>query len=288
METLIEREDLGICPVCGQGHVVKTPYGYNCDNHTHFGEHNGRCPFHLHLHFKGISITDALVREIITTGHTGYMEMQSNRGLPYNARLVAKKDVGVVIETEHKKMSVRCPKCGGEMYVVRNGYACSNRLGDHPSCDFFIPNYFCRRFITIGEATDYINGTPGILDGFISNNGKTFSGYLAEKDGQRVIESTVGKCPVCGGNIYVGVTAFNCSNYTSDGKGCNFMFYRHIHGHQITLKEARDICRYGHTLQPFESYDLEGHILYVDLKVNVEKSRVEIVKSMGNKTQNSK
>lgn len=285
MRNMIDREDLGICPVCGKGHILKTPLGYYCDNRI---AEDGlrRCKFHLPVRYKGVTITDEIIHELMAEGHTDYMRMQSMKGLPYTARLAVRKDEGVIVETERKIMDVRCPKCGDEMVVTRSGYSCAGRLQEKPSCDFFIPNYLCRRFIEEDIAEDFINGTPDILDGFIGKNGKYFSGYLSEKDGVRVIESSIGKCPVCGGNMYVGVTAFNCSNYSADGNGCNFMFYRHIHGHLITLKEAMDICRYGHTTEPFESYDQEGHIIYVNLVVNVDKCRVEIVKSMG-KPKNS-
>lgn len=275
-----EKEVIDTCPVCGNGNVLKTSHGYYCDNHAST-DGDKRCAFHLPTRYKGVTINDTIIRQLTNQGHTGYMTMQSMVNRPYVARLVAVKGEGITIETERKTMSVRCPKCGEEMVITRTGYSCAGKLREEPTCDFFIPNYTCRRYINETAAENFINGEPDIIDGFIGNNGKYFSAYITEKEGRRALESSVGKCPICGGNIYVGASAFNCSNYKSDDTGCNFMFYRHIRGHLLNLREARELCRHGRTLVPFESYDLQGHICYVSLVVNIDKCRVDIVRHMG-------
>ena len=56
------------------------------------------------------------------------------------------------------------------------------------------------------------------------------------------MQSIIGKCPHCGGDIRVGTRAFNCSNYSNQQAPCNFAIWRNIGGHQLSLTEARDIC----------------------------------------------
>ncbi len=55
-----------------------------------------------------------------------------------------------------------------------------------------------------------------LVDGFASKDGKTFPSVLELADNGAInMQSIIGKCPHCGGDIRVGTRAFNCSNYSN-------------------------------------------------------------------------
>lgn len=61
-------------------------------------------------------------------------------------------------------------------------------------------------------------------------------------DGAVNMQSVIGKCPHCGGEVRVGTRAFNCSNYSNQEASCSFAIWRNIGGHQLTLEEAKELC----------------------------------------------
>lgn len=259
-DTIMENKDreLGLCPVCGHGHIIKTNRDYVCtDRLRPSGSHS--CRFSMPLRTHGVDVTDGMIRQLIQHGETELMEMCNQDGFPYQGRFV----VGLndyVVKPELRTLDAVCPDCGGQIVKTRSGYACINKLSHNPTCDFIVPNYICDRFITEAEATAFLHGEPDVLDGFVNKTTNSiFSAYLTRgKDGKVVLSSRIGTCPHCGGRMLVGVRAFNCSNYKKDG--CEFKVWKHYYGHKTTLREVRDLLEHGEMTTPFEGYSPNGHI----------------------------
>ena len=133
-----------------------------------------------------------------------------------------------------------------------------------PTFRFAGLNFICNRYITSKEAEDFCNKEGDFLDGFRNKKGSWFSAFLVRNaSGEVELSSIIGICPVCGGNMLVGPTAFNCSNYKS---GCTFKIWRHYYGHKVSLQDMRALLSFGHCNHPFDGYDKYGHIHELILK----------------------
>ncbi len=74
-----------------------------------------------------------------------------------------------------------CPLCKKNVIRGRTGYGC---MGYKDGCDFRIGLTICKKTIPIGEIKRLLaTGSTVKLNGFISKNGKSFSGKLVLKDG---------------------------------------------------------------------------------------------------------
>lgn len=273
--------DLGPCPLCGQGRIVKTTGDYVCTNrlyHLH-----GTCKLSIPLHFYGIDITEGMVRKLISSGKTELMVMTDGRTKEFLGRFVIDKDKGLEVEYDRDYINARCPHCGGRIVKTRSRYECENALAVHPTCGFFIPNYMKKRNITDKEVEDYLRGMGDILDGFIDDrekgkekkngsddgdkkeNGRNsgtvmrvFSAFLSENaNGTVGLSSDVGTCPLCGGTVFIGDTAFNCSNFKE--KNCGFHIWKSYGRHRLSLREIREILNNGgRQIEPYVAYDDKG------------------------------
>ena len=93
------------------------------------------------------------------------------------------------------------------------------------------------------EIAEFLEKRCILLDGFSTKEGKTFPTVLELADNGAVnMQSVIGRCPHCGGEVRVGTRAFNCSNYSNQEAPCSFAIWRNIGGHQLTLEEAKELC----------------------------------------------
>ena len=73
----------------------------------------------------------------------------------------------------------KCPYCGKDMKVTKYSYACE----DYKDCKFNINFYICKKYITKDIFMQLINDKEtGIIDGFVSKQGKDFSAKLVLDD----------------------------------------------------------------------------------------------------------
>ena len=114
-----------------------------------------------------------------------------------------------------------------------------------------------------------------LLDGFASKEGKAFPSVLELADNGAInMQSVIGKCPHCGGDIRVGTRAFNCSNYSNQQAPCNFAIWRNIGGHQLSLTEAKEICEKEITSNELEMYRDDGTIYRKRLGLSPDKLQI--------------
>lgn len=267
-------KELGLCPICGHGHIIKTNRDYVCtDRLRPSGDHS--CKFSMPLRTHGVDVTDEVVRQLIQTGKTDILEMCNQDGFPYPGQFVVGLN-GYAVKPVMRTLNAVCPDCGGQIVKTRCGYACINSLAHNPTCQSIVPNYICDRFISEEEATAFLRGEPDVLDGFVNKNTKlTFSAYLTRgKDGKVELSSKIGFCPQCGGRMLVGVKAFNCANYKKDG--CEFKVWKHYYGHKTTLRDVRELLEHGEMTTPFDGFSATGHIQRSVLRVG-RKFEIQII-----------
>lgn len=274
MVILEQKAIIGKCPVCGKGHVMKYRGNYICTEHFTNADGHKRCSFSLPFNYRGAKIDDKIVKQLVETGETGYMNMKTVNGNPYRAKIVAIPGKGLNVVRQKKALDVRCPKCGGAIFVTQQGFACENELTVEPTCNFFIPNKIANRIIRENEVRDFITGKKEILDGFHSSIGVSFSGFLhMGETGMTDIVSKVGTCPDCGGDILVGRGGFNCSNYKN---GCQFSIFREYYGHPLTASEVTTLLTDGKV--EFPCTDVYGNIIYCRLTLVREGDRTMVRK----------
>jgi len=258
------EKDFGLCPVCKSGRIIKMNRDYVCTNRLKPVDTNSSCRFSLPLRSHGVDISDVMVRQLIQTGRTSYICMHDQKGFPYQGCFEIEEGKGYTIRSEKRSINAICPDCGGNIIITRFGYACENSTVVNPTYNFIVPNFICNRYITSQEAEDYCNKEGDFLDGFRNKKGSWFSAFLFKNaTGEVELSSIIGVCPVCGGNMLVGPTAFNCSNYKN---GCDFKIWRHYYGHKVSLQDMKALLSYGHCNQPFDGYDKHGHIHELVLK----------------------
>lgn len=233
----LTKEVLGKCPVCGTGNIIIHHGNFMCTNHFINADGHPRCSFSLPYDYRGGNITKAIVKELIENGETRYLRMTSHKGSPYLCKLKVIPNKGIVPTYKKLTLNVHCPVCGGMMTSTNRSYCCENKLKKESSCEYEVRHYIANRFIRPEELVNTLKGGTDILDGFRSKTGN-FSGYLDmdDEDFHISVNSRVGECPSCGGDMLVGPNGFNCSNYKN---GCTFKISREYDGHLLTVAEVR-------------------------------------------------
>lgn len=162
----------------------------------------------------------------------------------------------------NRKTVGKCPMCGADVVKTIRGYRCSNALGCAPTCKFeFYAQMYGRR-LTDAEAADLMADRRLLVHGLISKDeGKEYTSILRiNAEGKVGIDSKVGTCPRCGGEVHINSRGFSCRNYRKDDHehSCHFMIWHNIGGHDITLNEVEEIITMGATSNPVEVYTSQG------------------------------
>ena len=107
-----------------------------------------------------------------------------------------------------KKIIGRCPLCGGNVVKTCKGYRCENNIAEQPSCVLNINGIIGNRKMSDEEIAELLERRFILLDGFASKEGKAFPSVLELADNGAInMQSVIGKCPHCGGDIRVGTRA---------------------------------------------------------------------------------
>ena len=186
-----EEIELGPCPMCNEGKVMKTQEGYVCSQ----GKKNG-CPMKLPTKLCQRIITPEEAKAYITQRRTDVLDgFISRRGSPFRAALVlgekgkiewefpprgensnqpGETSPGEIIDPEPLGP---CPVCKkGNILSAENAYICR---AEETTCAFRFPRIILKREITREEATGYVaEGHTDVLDDFISRRGRPFRATL--------------------------------------------------------------------------------------------------------------
>lgn len=245
LKAIIELHKIGECPICKRGKMLQGTAGWTCD---FFKSMQEKCRFTIFKVYDGYELTEEDAITLITKGQTGEKNFISKSGKQFKGSL---KVIGAKVKVtgHYDIINIRCPKCGGQMRVLQNGVACENYFqekGNH--CPVWIPTNICNRKIGKEEILSVLEtGRTEVLDGF-NIDGKTFSSILImNNNGESLLEGKICRCPKCGGNVYAGEKAYNCSNYRNPSIKCDFTIWREISGKRITISDVQSLCYQGRT-----------------------------------------
>jgi DNA topoisomerase-3 len=135
------------------------------------------------------------------------------------------------------KLTVPCPKCGGEIHENYKKFQCQK-------CDFSLWKIVAGRQFEIPEVEELIRkGSVGPLQGFRSTKGFPFAAVIKmgaefkpefdfgndqNKDGEAAApvdftgKEPLGKCPKCGSRVFDGGMNYICEKSTGADKTCTF------------------------------------------------------------------
>ena len=274
-----EIKSIGLCPVCKKGHMVEGSLGYSCN---YFKSMDDKCKFNIYHTYFGKVITEEIALQLLEKGETDvFNDLQKKDGTVFSAKL-AIIDGMVKPVFSNKILEHHCPACGGNVEELLTGYACENYNKHDDSgyrkCNLFIPKVIASREIPPQAAEILLQGkeTP-FMTGFRAKSGDEFTSRLVlQKDLSVSFSNNICKCPKCGGNIYVGKKAYNCSNYRNENIKCDFVIWREMLGRQITIEEAVELIENKETKLLSGFHDKEGNLIERKLILN-EELKVKLV-----------
>jgi DNA topoisomerase-3 len=163
-------------------------------------------------------------------------------------------------------LTVRCPKCGGEVHEKYKKFQCQ-------SCDFGIWKIIAGRQLEVPEAEALLKERGvGPLEGFRSKLGRPFAARLKLNDANEVEfdfgdgrddsaeapdftgQEPLGACPKCGGRVFELPAAYVCERAVGPNKTCDFRSGRVILQRPIERAQMQKLLATGKTdLLPFVS-----------------------------------
>jgi len=168
----------------------------------------------------------------------------------------------------------KCPKCGSRVFDVGMNYVCEKSVGPDKTCDFRTGKIILQQEISPEQVKKLLNeGKTDLLKGFISKKtGRKFEAFLVVKDGGTAFEfvprerkskkgpkepepkidftglEPIGKCPVCGSNVFETPTGYVCEKTQADKKPCKFKkIGKEILQRPIDVEQAKKLLAKGKT-----------------------------------------
>lgn len=84
----------------------------------------------------------------------------------------------------------------------------------------------------------------------------------------------VGKCPLCGGNVFENPKSYGCGNWKE--KSCKFTIWKHdFHGHDFTEEEVKTMLE-GGEVGPFKLKSKAGKDYTASFYYNKKEKKVDI------------
>lgn len=237
-----------ICPVCHDGTVASDATKFRCSN--------PKCRFTIYRHLGPVTIDEETAGAICRQGESPWIDFRDHNGNANQARVFLRGRT-LLREDRMDYVDGHCPLCGGGVVITSKGFSCANHLtGD---CKFHIPGILANRKLSAEDVADFLRGAGTVLDGFSNEKGVTFSGILTLNRDQGIVyvNTIVGPCPLCGGNVRVGPSFYACDNFAGHGH-CTFKVYRDIAHHAVTHGEIREIITNGCTGARLKFYRSDG------------------------------
>ncbi len=280
----------GKCPNCG-GEIIKGKKDYGCSN---WKKEDGACRFVIRSRIAGRIITPPIISTLLAKKQVGPLNgfvSEDGEEFPAIIRLVEQENKWQVgppeISDSPQNLSENalgeCPACGGEVAEGPKGYGCANWKTEDGGCRFTVWKNMARKEITPQIAVQLLcRGEAGPFDDFLSKDDKPFSTRikLVQRGGDWKAEFdfpdrvTIGKCPVCGGDVVEGPKAYGCANWRENDGGCKFTIWKTISQREITQKNAIQILQQGITDILFGFISKKGNAFSTRLKLQPDESGV--------------
>ncbi len=137
-----------------------------------------------------------------------------------------------------------CPVCKSQIMEKEKLYGCTN--WKEGNCEFKVWKQIAGKTLTPENVKELLTKKKTKpIEGFKNKKGSLFTASLKlEKDGNVSFDfdfpqKTIGKCPLCDGDIVESPKAFGCSNWKE--KKCKFAIWKTIAGKKITEKIAKTL-----------------------------------------------
>jgi DNA topoisomerase III len=174
----------------------------------------------------------------------------------------AKSHESDTVPGDYGKLTVPCPKCGGEILENYKKFQCQK-------CDFSLWKIVASRQLEISEVEELISkGTVGPLQGFRSKQGFPFAAIIKmgaefkpefdfgndqNKDGEAAApvdftgKEPLGKCPKCGARVFDAGMNYICEKATGPDKTCTFKTGKIILQQPIEAAQVKKMLETGKT-----------------------------------------
>jgi hypothetical protein len=228
------------CPACRKGKLREGGIGYVCD---YFVSAEDLCKFVIYRSMFGHTMTEEEVVALSEGESIGPYELTRKDGSTFTASLQYDPAAQCIAPVfDERVLGVSCPTCGGEIRAGSRYFACKNSSKDSPGHVFF------GREIAGVELDDetaeaLVRGDYSGYFSFTKKSGEEFSARLQMVDGEVKFDSTVCRCPACGGGtVMVGVKSYYCSNFKQNAP-CDFHIFKEMGGRAITPDIVEQLCR---------------------------------------------
>jgi DNA topoisomerase-3 len=160
-------------------------------------------------------------------------------------KVVKNMEAVMTVETERETLG-KCPKCGGDMYEGQNSYYCSNYNKEGEKCKVHLAKKILGNTFDKKAAMElFRTGETGLLKG-ITKEGNTVEFRLVyDKKQEDIIPvyegdmPAVGKCPVCGRDVFTGKKSYFCSGYKDEENPCTWSLWKNTVGTDIDFDMAK-------------------------------------------------
>ncbi|MCH1429477.1 MAG: DNA topoisomerase III [Chlamydiales bacterium] len=180
-------KNLGNCPACEKGTVIKGKYNYFC---TRYKE---KCPFKIQLKLASKAISEATVKELLKNKRTKLIKgFKTQKGNPFDACLELNSQgqlkwdfhtlkASPSSSANSEKEGLFCPNCKSSLDKKANAFACS-------SCSFVLAKTIAGKKLTIKQCEKLLQkGSTGVIKGFKSKSGKKFQAELLLNEEQKIL-----------------------------------------------------------------------------------------------------
>ena len=190
-----------------------------------------------------------------------------------------KKEDGeaVVVDFTGKEPLGKCPKCGARVFENGMNYVCEKSVSAERTCDFKTGAIILQQPIERAQIVKLLaDGKTDLLKGFVSKKtNRKFEAFLkyeggkvgfefaprekkaggkgAKKADEPVVkldftgQTTVGKCPRCGGGVFESETDYICENSQRETKRCAFKSGKIILQQPVDREQAGKLLADGRT-----------------------------------------
>ncbi len=213
------------------------------------------------------------------------------------------KDDAEPVDFSDREPLGKCPKCQANVYDNVNNYVCEKSVGPEKSCTFRSGKIILQQPVEHDQMRKLLaDGKTDLLDQFVSKRGRKFKAFLvidaegkvgfefekkdraaakkkASKEPEVKIDFTgqesLGKCPKCGGKVFMSDSQYLCERSQADAKKCKFKSGREVCQRPITpeemsklLKDGRSdlldkfVSRFGKPFSAFLVIDKKGKTVF--------------------------
>lgn len=283
------------CPACG-GRILKTGYGYACENRIK----DSACYFGIG-DIAEKSITKEQVIALLTDGTTepikGFKSGKNKSTFTAKLKLLKNEEDRYTIRFDFEGIEpeyvdgVVCPDCGGRIMVKSFGFGCENYNKEvETSCRFAIGKLAGKQLSASNVQELLKEGHTKTIRGFKSKNGKKFDACLIltkDEAGKSVIkfdfENVEAKqikdvvCPICHSAVVKTRYGYACSAYKGKDAedGCKFNIGK-ISGVLLNESQLKDLLTKGIT-DPIDTFVAKTGMMF-EAMLALDKDENGIVK----------